>query len=150
MATEGAIEMKYGNKNRKGFTLAEAMIAMVILAVATSAVILPFSTAGALTQEGAKRTLAATLAADLLEEIQDAFVTMDPFWFLVAYDNVPQPAGMVTDANGQIFTDPVYSKFARISTCSPANVGGEDLWWVTVEIRYDSLIVLQMSTLVGP
>ena len=150
LATEGAIEMKYGNKNRKAFTLAEAMIAMVILAVATSAVILPFSTAGALTQEGAKRTLAASLAADLLEEIQNAFVTMDPFWFSVFYDGVPQSAGMVTDANGQVFTDPVYSKFARLSTCSDASVGGESLIWTTVYIYYNDIEIFQAGTLIGP
>ncbi len=142
--------MKFVRQNRKGFTLAEAMIAMVILAVATSAVILPFSTAGALTQEGAKRTLAATLAADLLEEIQDAFVTMDPFWFLVFYDNVPQPAGMVTDANGQVFTDPIYQKFARVSTCSAADVGGESLIWATVYVYYNDVEIFQVSTLIGP
>ncbi len=119
---------------------------MVILAIATSAVILPFSTAGALTQEGAKRTLAATLAADLLEEIQNT----DFAWIPMVYDNIFEPAGTVRDANWQIFTDPVYSKFARISTCSSANVGGESLWWVTVEIRYDSLEVMRVSTLIGP
>ena len=142
--------MKYGNKNRKAFTLAEAMIAMVILAVATSAVILPFSTAGALTQEGAKRTLAATLAADRVEEIQNVSATIDFELLPLFYDNYFEPAGTVRDANGQIFTDGMYSKFARISTCSPANVGGEDLWWVTVEIYYNSLEVLQISTLIGP
>ena len=137
--------MKYGNKNRKAFSLAEAMIAMVILAVATSAVILPFSAGAAAHTEGAKRTLAAKLAADKLEEIQNA-----DFAWIILYDNDFQPAGMVRDANGQIFTDPVYSKFARISTCSLVSLGGEDLWWVTVEIRYDSLEVLRMSTLIGP
>ncbi len=138
--------MKYGNKNRKGFSLAEAMIAMVILAVATSAVILPFSAGAALHTEGAKRTLAAKLAGDLLEEIQNTEFA----WIPLFYDNYFEPAGTVRDFNWQIFTDPVYSKFARISTCSPANVGGEDLLWVTVEIRYDSLEVLRMSTLIGP
>ncbi len=137
--------MKYGNKNRKAFTLAEAMIAMVILAVATSAVILPFSAGAAMHTEGAKRTLAAKLAGDLLEEFQN----MDSY-FSILLRCYPELEGMVEDANGQFFSDPVYSKFARISTCSLANVGGEDMWWVTVEIRYDSLIVLQMSTLVGP
>ncbi len=126
------------------------MIAMVILAVATSAVILPFSAGAAVHAEGAKRTLAAKLAADLLEEIQNAPAIIDFDLIDDYYDNIFEPAGMVRDANGQIFTDPVYSKFARISTCSLAPLGGEDLWWVTVEIRYDSLEVLRMSTLIGP
>jgi prepilin-type N-terminal cleavage/methylation domain-containing protein len=137
--------MKRGTKNRKAFTLAEAMIAMVILAIATSAVILPFSTAGALTQEGAKRTLAATLAADLLEEIQNT----DFAWIPMFYDNIFEPAGTVRDANWQIFTDPVYSKFARLSTCSTANVGGEDLIWATVYIYHNNIEIFQISTLIG-
>lgn len=123
---------------------------MVILAIATSAVILPFSTAGALAQEGAKRTLAASLAADLLEEIQDAFATMEPFWVLAIYDNIFEPAGTVKDANGQVFTDPVYSKFARLSTCSDTPVGGESLTWATVYIYYNDIEIFQASTLIEP
>ena len=126
------------------------MIAMVILAFATSAVILPFSTAGALAQEGAKRTLAATLAADLLEEIQDAYVTMDPIWFLPSYGYYFEPAGTVRDANFQTYTDPVYGKFARLSTCSDASVGGESLIWATVYIYYNDIEIYQVSTLIGP
>ena len=140
--------MKYGNKNRKAFTLAEAMIAMVILAFATSAIILPFSTAGALAQEGGKRTLAATLAADLLEEIQNTPYNQISLF----YNNYFEPAGTVRDANWQIFTDPVYSRFARLSTCSAADVGGESLIWVTVYIYYNDNVneIFQVSTLIGP
>lgn len=138
--------MKFVRQNRKGFTLAEAMIAMVILAVATSAVILPFSTAGALAQEGAKRTLAATLAADLLEEIQSTDYSL----ITLFYDNYFEPAGTVRDANWQVFTDPVYARFARVSTCSEADVGGESLIWATVYIYYNNTEIFQISTLIGP
>lgn len=138
--------MKFVRKNRKGFTLTEAMIAMVILSVATSAVILPFSTAGALAQEGAKRTLAATLAADLLEEIQNTDYSL----ITLFYDNYFEPAGTVSDANWQIFTDPIYQRFARLSTCSAADVGGESLIWATVYIYYNDIEIFQISTLIGP
>ncbi|MCD6394983.1 MAG: prepilin-type N-terminal cleavage/methylation domain-containing protein [Planctomycetes bacterium] len=138
--------MKLVRQNRRGFTLAEAMIAMVILAVATSAVILPFSTAGALTQESAKRTLAASLAADLLEEIQNTDLAMID----MLYDNIFEPAGTVRDANFQVFTDPVYGRFARLSTCSAADVGGESLIWATVYIYYNDIEIFQVSTLIGP
>ena len=137
--------MNRGTKNRKAFTLAEAMIAMVILAIATSAVILPFSTAGALTQESAKRTLAASLAADLLEEIQNTDYSL-----ISLYDNYFEPAGTVRDANWVVFTDPVYSRFARLSTCSAADVGGESLIWATVYIYYNDIEIFQASTLIGP
>lgn len=122
------------------------MIAMVILAVATSAVILPFSTAGALAQEGAKRTLAATLAADLLEEIKNTDYSL----ITLFYDNYFEPAGTVRDANWQVFGDPVYQRFARLSTCSAADVGGESLIWATVYIYYNDIEIFQISTLIGP
>ncbi len=138
--------MKFVRQNRKGFTLTEAMIAMVILAVATSAVILPFSTAGALTQEGAKRTLAAALAADLLDEIQNTNYSL----IAMFYDNYFEPAGTVRDANFQVFTDPMYQRFARLSTCSTADVGGESLIWATVYIYYNNIEIFQISTLIGP
>ena len=138
--------MKHSMKNRKAFTLAEAMIAMVILAVAASAVILPFSAGAAVHTEGAKRTLAAKLAGDMLEEIQSTDFNMIPLW----YGNYPEPAGTVADANWEVFSDPVYQRFARITTCSTAQVGGESLIWATVTIYFDDLEVAAVSSLIGP
>jgi len=54
---------------RKGFTLAEAMIATVVLGIAAAGLLLPFTSGAAVRVEGMRRTLGAKLAADLMEEI---------------------------------------------------------------------------------
>lgn len=140
--------MKHSTKNRKAFTLAEAMIAMVILAFATSAVILPFSAGAAMHTEGAKRTLAAKLAGDMLENIRNTDFNHD--LILAWYGYYAEPAGTVMDANWQVFSDPVYQRFARVTTCSTAHVGGESLIWATVTVYFDDLEVAAVSSLIGP
>lgn len=130
------------NPNRTaGFTLAEAMIAMVILATATAAVILPFSAGAAVHTEGAKQTMAAHLAAELLERIKN-----DDSMYLGGVE----AQGMMFDANGQIYTDGAYGRFWRLWSCEYADVGGQSLKWATACVYYDDNEVLRMSTLVGP
>jgi len=131
--------------NRKGFTLAEALIAMVILAMAASGAILPFSSGAAVQAEGARRTLAAKLAADRLEEM----INSDFDMLIPNYEGDYQIEGFITDGNGAFFTDPAYGKFVRYSTCTPASVGNVDLMWSTVYIYYDGTEMLQLSTLIG-
>jgi prepilin-type N-terminal cleavage/methylation domain-containing protein len=58
-----------GRATSGGFTLAEAMIAMVILGIAAAGVLLPFTSGAQVQAEGVHRTLAAKLAGDLMEEI---------------------------------------------------------------------------------
>ena len=53
----------------KGFTLAEALMAMVILSIAAIGIVQPFSAGAAVQIEGWHRSLTAKLASDLLEEI---------------------------------------------------------------------------------
>ena len=125
--------------------MAEALIATVILAMAASGAILPFSSGAAVQAEGARRTLAAKLAADTLEEMLNSDFDM----LMLDYDGLYQPAGSVTDGKGQIFTDVSYAKFMRIVTCTPANVGNVNLIWATVYIYHDGTEMLHMSTLIG-
>ena len=130
--------------NRKGFTLAEALIAMVILAMAASGAILPFSSGAAVQAEGARRTLAAKLAADRLEEM----INSDFDDLLFDFNGV-EFEGLITDGSGALFTDPAYAKFARASFCTFAKVGDVDLMWSTVLIYYDGTEMLRLSTLIG-
>jgi len=51
----------------KGFSLAEAMIATVVLGVAAAGVLLPFAGGAKVRAEGERRTLAVKLAGDLME-----------------------------------------------------------------------------------
>jgi Tfp pilus assembly protein PilV len=63
-----------------GFTLAEAMLATVVLAIAAAGVLLPFTSGAKVRTEGIRRTLAANLASDLMEEIIDKqFDEIDDF-----------------------------------------------------------------------
>ncbi len=131
--------------NRKGFSLAEAMMAVVLLAMAASAVSLPFIAGANVRAEGARRTLAAKLAHDLLEQI----VNTDFNNIIATYDGYYEPQGLVKNANGQVFTDPIYANFTRVATCTPAIVGNVNLLWVTVYMYYNTEEMIHLSTLVG-
>ena len=131
--------------NRKGFTLAEAMIAVVLLAFAASAVSMPFVAGAAIRAEGTQRTLAVKLAHDLMEEI----VSTDFDQIIVTYAGQYELNGMVKNADGGFFTDPVYADFRRIVGCAPATVSGVDFIWVTVYIYRNDDLMLSLSTLVG-
>lgn len=137
--------MKTSRYNRKAFTLAEAMMAVVLLAMAASAVSLPFVAGANVRAEGARRTLAAKLAHDLLEEI----VNTDFNNIIATYDGYYEPHGLVENANGEVFADPIYANFCRVATCTPAIVGDVNLLWVTVYIYYGDDEMLHLSTLVG-
>ena len=134
-------------KIAKGFTLAESMIAMTILAVATAAVILPFAGGSAIRNDIAKRTIAARLAADLLEEITNSDLDVDVI--IVNYNGFCQWPGGITDATGAIVTNPESANFFRIASCQPAFVAGEKLIWATVYIYEDGTEFLKLSTLIG-
>jgi prepilin-type N-terminal cleavage/methylation domain-containing protein len=100
-------------KNRKGFTLAEAMMATVVLGIAAAGVLLPFTNGAALRAEGMCRTLAAGLAGDLMEQIVNT-----PFDQIIAsYDGYTEPQGQVRDASGAVFTDSNYADFSRDVSC---------------------------------
>jgi len=100
-------------KNRRGFTLIEAMIAAVVLGIAAAGVLLPFTSGAAIRAEGAHRTLAAKLAGDLMEGI-----VKTPFeQIIAAYDGYAEPQGQVKDASGIVFTDSNYANFSRDVIC---------------------------------
>ena len=56
--------MRRNYKNRKGFSLAEAMMATVVLSIAAAGVLLPFTSGARVRAEGMRRTLGAKLASD--------------------------------------------------------------------------------------
>jgi len=112
MTTETGIRR---HKNSKGFTLVEAMLAVFVLAVAAAGVLLPFVSGATVRAEGIRRTLAAGLASDLMEQI-----IKTPFGQIVADYNYAEPQGQVKSATGTVFTDPKYANFSRTVTCSYA------------------------------
>jgi len=108
-------------KNQKGFSLAEAMMATVVLGIAAAGVLLPFTSGAAVRAEGMRRTLAAKLASDLMEEI-----IRSPFGDIVDnYDGYAEAQGQVKDASGTVFTDLNYANFSRDVSCEQVYVPQE-------------------------
>ena len=124
---------------RPGFTLAEATLAMVLLGMAAAGVLLPFSGGAAAQAEGARRTLGAVLANDLIERIAGT-----PFDRIVeTYDGWEEAEGQT-----QVAGDSQYAHFSREVTCAwdPA----QDFFILaTVTVRYQGRPVATIQRLIG-
>lgn len=96
----------------KGFSLAEAMMATVVLGIAAAGVLLPFTSGATVRAEGMRRTLAAKLASDLMEKI-----IREPFEQIVDNYNYSESEGQVKDASDAVFTDPAYARYSRDVSC---------------------------------
>jgi len=138
-------------KNRKGFTLVEAMMATVVLGIAAAGVLLPFTSGAALRAEGTYRTLAARLAGDLMEQIVNT-----PFDQIIAsYDGYAELQGQVKDTSGTVFTDSIYADFSRDVSCEyvymPQESGDGDPVFIRIIVRvyYRGEETLTISRLVS-
>jgi prepilin-type N-terminal cleavage/methylation domain-containing protein len=138
-------------KHRKGFTLAEAMIATVVLGIAAAGVLLPFTSGAAVRAEGAHMTLAAKLAGDLMEEIVNT-----PFeQIITGYDGYAEPQGQVKNAGGIVFTDLNYANFSRDVSCAYVVMPGEsengELKFIRIIVRvhYSGREIAAISRLVS-
>ena len=143
------------NKNvlRKpnGFTLAEAMIAMVVLGMAAASVLLPFSSGAAVQVEGMRRTLGANLASHLIEKIINT-----PFEDIINdYDGYSETQGQIKDAEDEIFIDSNYSNFSRNVTCKYVYVPQESgtltpkFILVTVQVDYSGKPIATINRLIS-
>jgi len=143
---------QYNSKVKRGFTLAEAMITMVILSMAAAGVLLPFSSGARVQAEGIRSTLGAKLASDLIEEALNS-----PFDQIIYSYNYSESQGQVKDAEGNIFTDPAYNNFSRTVTSEyvdvPISAGNysSDVGFilVSVQVYYDNREIASMSRLIG-
>ena len=98
---------------RSGFTLPEAVMALVILGMAAAGVLLPFSSGTVAQVEGSRRTLGARLAGDLMNRIVET-----PFDQIVSqWNGYAEGQGQVKDHAGVVFSDPLYAGFRRDVTC---------------------------------
>ncbi len=101
------------NKRTKGFSLAEAMIAIVVLGIAASGMLLPYTSGATAQAEGVNRTLAAKLARNLMEEIVSR-----PFNQIIPmYGSRTEPQGYIMDAGGVVLPGTQYANFSRNSQC---------------------------------
>lgn len=135
-------------QKQNGYTLLEALMAMSILGIAAAGVLLPFISAASVQQEATDRVLAAKLASDRMEEIQNA-----------AYSYIPSYAG--TEAEGEVknalgveFSDSVYARFSRSVVCETVTVEtGEmsaEMVLVTVTVSCDGREMITLESLIGP
>jgi prepilin-type N-terminal cleavage/methylation domain-containing protein len=138
-------------KTRKGFTLAEAMMATVVLSIAAAGVLLPFMSGAKVRAEGVRRTLAAKLAGDLMEQ-----VLKTPFEEIVlTYDGYTEPQGQIKDAGGTVFTDSNYSNFGRDVSCEyvyvpqESGVGGLKFIRITVRVYYSGWEIATVERLMS-
>ena len=138
-------------KNAKAFTLAEAMMATVVLGIAAAGVLLPFTSGAAVRAEGMRRTLGAKLASDLMQEIVNT-----PFNQIVAgYGAFSESQGQVKDAGGVVFTDSNYVMLSRDSICDyvyvqqESGTGVTKFILVTVRVYYDGKEIAIINRLVN-
>ena len=141
----------YRQKKQEGFTLAEAMIAMVVLGMAAAGVLLPFSSGAAVQVEGMRRTLGANLASHIIEKIINT-----PFEDIINdYDGYSETHGQIKDAGGEIFSDSYYANFSRNVTCKYVYVPQESgtltpkFILVTVQVNYSGKPIAAISRLVS-
>lgn len=136
--------------SRGGFTLAEAMLAVVVLGIASAGVLLPFTSGASLRAEGMRRTLGGKLCSDMIEQI-----VVEPFEYIVDNYNYSEPEGEIKDATGAVFADMNYSRFSRSVSCEDAWVSQEEddepamFILVTVEVRYAGREVAVIKRLIS-
>lgn len=136
---------------KSGFTLVEAMMAVIVLGIAAASVLLPFASGAAVRSEGINRTLAARLASDLMEEI-----VTTPFDQIISnYDGYSESQGQVKDASGVVFTDSNYANFSRDVSCDyvyvPQESGAESPKYIriTILIKYSGSQIAILNRLVS-
>ena len=133
----------FRHKNREGFTLAEALLAVVLLSMAAAGVLLPFAGGAVVRAEGSQRTLASKVASDLMEEI-----ISENFDVIVSRYNLSEAEGQMK-ARARIdqragkplinLEDAIYSDFSRSVSSAyvyvPQESGAEQSKFILVTIR---------------
>ena len=132
-------------RNRKGFSLAEAVIATVVLGIAAAGVLLPFTSGASVRAAGARRTLGAKLASDLMEEfVNTSFeeIVTDGGGY------VDEPQGQIKDVNGAVFSDQMYANFSRGANYE-YDAGQPYFMIVTVWVKYNGEEIVSLKRLIS-
>jgi len=126
-------------------------MATVVLGIAATGVLLPFTSGAAVWAEGMRRTLGAKLASDLVEEIVNT-----PFEQIVAgYDGYSEAEGQVRDASGVVFTGSNYARFSRDAICDyvyvpqESGAGVSKYIRITVRVYYSGKEIAVINRLVS-
>jgi len=139
------------SKKLKGFTLAEAMIATVLLGLAAAGLLMPFTSGMRVRNEGIRMTIAARLGADLTERIvATAFDEVIAQW-----DGYSEGQGQVKDSRGVVYSGAEYAKYSRQVSCEDVYVAQEsgsfdpEFILVRVFVYYDSREMAVIDRLVA-
>ena len=148
-----------------GLTLLEALLAAVVLAMAASAVIMPYAVGAQAAMRDARQTLAVDLAQDIMEEILSKSFS-DPdgkergekgrsSWDDMSdYDGYEEKAGAIRRFDGTLVDDPAATGLSRHVSVVGVYVSGQDtrqpptFLRVTVEVRYKGQTLTRLSRLV--
>ena len=148
-----------------GFTLIEALLASVILALVVGAILMPFTAGAQNAVQNAREVLAANLAQELMEEIlsksfndpdgTNAGETNRMKWDdMRDYNNFSESQGNIRNLSGEIFTDPLAANMSRTARVESVYVAGQTtsnpptFLRITVEIRYKGQVIKKISRLV--
>jgi type II secretory pathway pseudopilin PulG len=137
-------------KNREGFTLAEAVMATVVLGIAAAGVLLPFTSGVSVRAEGEHRTLGAKLASDLMEHFVNT--SFDELKELSdgGGDYVDEPQGHIVNNfdTAEEFTDPMYANFSRGASYE-YDAGQPYFIIVTVWVKYNGKEIVTLKRLIS-
>lgn len=156
-------------RRRNGFTLAEALIAATVLAVAVTAITMPFTAAAQNQLDDARLTLAGSWGQGLMEEILDkpfddpdgpsdpgpesGETTRSKFDNIDDYHGFSESPGQMTVPGGQVVADPAAEGLSRAVTAEYVYVAGQDtsappdFIRVIVTVRYASTTLVTLTRL---
>jgi len=157
-------------QSERAFTLLEALLAAVILAMAVAAIAMPFTAGAQNEMADARRTLAVALAQDLMEEIlakpfydDQGATTLGPdggersraqFDNIDDYHGLTEAPGTIAGADGRIISDPAAVGLSRDVQVAYVYVSGQDtskpatLVRVIVTVRYHGDPVVTLTRMV--
>ena len=162
----------HSRKRRSGFTLMEALLAAVILTIAVSSIVMPFTAAAQQTLENTRQTLAANLAQEMMEEIlAQPFNDEDVDWKYVLgpdigentrdlfdnmddYNGYTEDVGAIQDYSGEVLGDATDAGLSREVEVTYVYVDGQSqanppsFLRVTVKVLHEDQTIVELSRLV--
>lgn len=136
---------------RAGFTLIEALLALMLLGIASASILLPFTAGAAIRRDGLARSMAAGLASEQVEK-----VLQTPYSQLVStWNGTDEASGTLKDSQGNTLSGQMYSQMARHTSCSYVYASQQSgtlppcLVNITVTVTYRGETLASLSRLVA-
>lgn len=147
----------------KGFTLLEALLAAIVLALAVTAITVPFTAAAQHDQMDATRTMAVNLAQEMMEEIlgksfnaagdpntpgPEAGETRSTFDQFDDYHGYSEAQGQIADRSGAVIGDAAANSLSRTVSAQYTYVDGQDTGASATFIRITVTVLHKGSAMV--